>query len=297
MYLTTVRTEAHNQQLQDQQLYNKVNLVATLNESKNANDYINVILRNESNRISVETDKVKREQYKLRSKLMADSYLSGYYATGKWVVVLTIFVTIVLMTPAALWRAGKMSMRWFASIVLVVLLVYTAAVVAVSAKTAMRRIDAWNQYSWPVTKDMAKALKQAEKNASLTSQCNTLDNTREHLEGICAEACAQYSELYGAQINAWKEKNSWTTGLTQSLLPWAHYNVEGKSNKNVWPGAACNSVATCTDATLIYKHTVVKNPSGTSSTYGDSIPVGTTVYNDHLSKPNNVWAGADGTPC
>ena len=268
--------------LQQQALYNKVNLVATLNESANANDYINKVLTTEAARVDSLQDTVKREQYKLKTKMMMNDYLNGYYRTATWVAMLTIVVTIVLLTPAALWRAGKMSMMWFSSIVLVVLLMYLAAVVLVSRKTAMRRYDGWRTFNWPVSGDMAKQIKLMGSASTLTSECaaNGAPATP-----ACVDACNQYGSLYAEQVNQWAASTPWVSQLSsQTLIPWAHYNLVGQSLKNIWPGGMCNSLATCQDASLIYRNTY-------------TVPAATTAYNDHLGKPNNVWTGADGTPC
>ena len=269
--------------LQQQALYNKVNLVATLNESANANDYINRVLTTEGARVAALQDTVKREQYMLRSKMLMDNYLGGYYRTATWVVLLTIVVTIVLMTPAALWRAGGMSMMWFSVIVLVVLLLYLIAIVLVSAKAAMRRYDGWDQFNWPLTPDMAKQIKDASAASTLRSECAASD---EIATPSCSDSCNKYASLYKDMINVWQTKNSsWTSKLSSpTIIPWAHYVVEGKNMKNVWPGDGCNIVASCSDATYIYK-----------AMY--TVPAGTTAYNHHQQNPNKVWAGADGTPC
>jgi hypothetical protein len=258
-------------------LKKKVDMVATLNESANANDYINAMLITEKSRVDALADTVKREQYKLRAKTMSNDYLSGYYRTATWVVVLTLVVTLVLLLPAALWRAGQMSMKWFAAVVLVVLLLYLAAIVLVSAKTAMRRYDAWNQYNWKVTGDMAKQLKDMNK---AENQCQVNNGGGGPQPQTCLDACEQYTSMYSDQIDVWMKDNVWAGNLSSNKLrAWAHYIMTGQATHNIWPGEVCNDTAMCSDAKLIY-----------DKMYAGKI-VGDT-YNDHLQNVSNrVWAG------
>ena len=251
-------------------LQDNVQMVTLINESLNANKYIQDVMAAESGRVGGMDVSVKNEQQKLKNTLMMNRYLIGYYSVATSVVVLTMVVTLLLLLPAALWRAGRMHVMLFASIVLVILLVYLAAVVTTVGRTAMRRSDAWGQLNWQVSKAMAKQLEDANRAATACSAPPTIGGSTEL---TCADAATQYKSMYSDTMRSPAQ----LAGVSAASQSWADYLV-GKQ-ANAWPGQSCKASTSCDDALAIYK--IMYPPP-----YGP----GVTAAQDHLNHPSNEWA-------
>lgn len=253
-------------------LRDNVQMVTVLNESLNANKYLQDIMAAESGRIDGMEQGVKNEQFKLRNKILMNRYLIGYYTVAAFVVQMTLVVTLMLLIPVALWRAGIVPGLVFAAVVLVIVLVYLAALVSTVAHTSMRRRDAWDQLNWHVTKKFADQLDSA--NRSGLSSCNDSETSRGN-DGMlsCAEASSQYATLYADLILP----PSKLPGVSAQSRSWADYLVGGQSN--YWPGEACHAATSCDDAKAIYK---IMYP----------VQAGVTVNQDHLNHPERTWASA-----
>ena len=136
--------------LQNTAIYRNTNLVASINDSLNANDYINRLVTTERRRIDQVDNTVRNEQFKLRSKLMAYTYLLNYYRTGTMLVVLTLLVSVVMLLLAALWRCGKIPVAPFVLLVAAILVGYGAIVIWASAHVASRSPGSWDRRLWTV---------------------------------------------------------------------------------------------------------------------------------------------------
>ena len=253
-------------------LQDNVQMVTVLNESLNANKYIQDIMTAESGRIGGMEKSVKNEQFKLRNTLMMNQYLIGYYSVATFVVQLTMIVTLLLLLPAALWRAGVVPGLVFGAVVLLIVIVYLAALVATVARTSMRRSDAWNELNWHVSKQFAAQLEHASR-AQVT--CSTGGSATDGGDGqlSCSDAASQYATLYSDSILP----PSKLPGVSSRSRSWADYLIGGQSN--YWPGAACYTATSCDDAKAIY---AVMYPGP----YGP----GVTLNQDHLNHPERMWA-------
>lgn len=134
----------------DANIYTNANLVATINDGQNANNYIGRLLTNESSRVSASDAAVRNEQFKLRAKLLELEYLVNYYSTGVALVVLTLFVSLLLLTLAALWRADKVPLVPFVIAAGFMIAVYAVVVVSRTAKVSSRRPTSWSERTWSV---------------------------------------------------------------------------------------------------------------------------------------------------
>lgn len=131
-------------------IFKNVNQIASINDSLNANDYIERLVRIERSRIDNVDNTVRNEQYKLRSKLMGYTYLLKYYQIGTGMVVLTLFVSVVMLLLAALWRCDKLPVAPFVLLVAVILVGYALVVIMVSGNVATRNPNSWDRRLWTV---------------------------------------------------------------------------------------------------------------------------------------------------
>ena len=252
-------------------LQGNVQMVTLLNESLNANQFMNTTIDAETRRVSGMEKSVKNEQFKLRNQVMMNQYLIGYYRVAAFVMKMTLVVTLLLLLPAALWRAGRMNGLLFAAVALLVVLVYLAALVVTVARTSMRRTDAWNEMNWRMSKKLAAQLKAASQpNTTCTSDGTVAGDSAGPLS--CADASAQYKTLYSTTM----QTASQLPGVSAQALSWADYLVGGQTN--YWPGQTCYAQTTCDDAKAIYQ---IMYPS---------TQVGVSVNQDHLNHPERVWA-------
>jgi hypothetical protein len=254
-------------------LQDNVQMVTVLNESLNANQYLQTIMTAESGRIGGIEKGVKNEQFKLRNKLMMNEYLIGYYSVAAFVVQLTMVTTLLLLLPAALWRAGVVPGLVFGAVVLVLVLVYMAALVATVARTSMRRTDAWNELNWNVGKKFQKQLDDASRTNVTCDSGGAAGSSGGQMS--CSDAAAQYASLYADSVLP----PSRLPGVSSQSRSWADYLIGGQTN--YWPGEACYTATSCDDAKAIY---AIMYPGP----YGP----GVTLNQDHLNHPEHVWASA-----
>lgn len=147
--------------LQNAAIYKNTNLVASLNDSLNANDYIKRLVGSERQRLYGVDNTVRNEQLKLRGKLMAYTYLLNYYTTGTNIVILTLFISMVLLLLAALWKCGKIPVAPFVMLVAVFLVVYAMVVIWATTYVAQRSPSSWDRRMWTV-KNQKKMLSSAK---------------------------------------------------------------------------------------------------------------------------------------
>ena len=150
--LLTAQNDAANEMHLN--LQGRVNSLATLQESANANQYIAEVLQSQQSSLDSQNNTVRQQQFKLRDELMHAQYLQRYYETATYVLIMSMIVVLILLIPAALWRIGQMSVVLFSAIVLVVVLVYLCLMVYVSSTTARRVRDSWYQFDWGIDKSM-----------------------------------------------------------------------------------------------------------------------------------------------
>ena len=130
-------------------------LLAQMNESYNANVYLQKSLTSEKSRVGEADTRAKRELYRLRQKAMFTDYMANYYDMASGAVIMTLYVTLLLLFPVALWKAGRISHTQLFILDGVLLALYAVVMVALFAKTGGRRKTAWKQYYWTVDKNIA----------------------------------------------------------------------------------------------------------------------------------------------
>jgi hypothetical protein len=123
-------------------------LLAQMNESWNANAYLNSAIVGEQDRVHRADVDARRDLYRLRQQAMYADYMSHYYDAATRVVLLSIYVTLLLLMPVALWKMGRISSGQMLLLDGILLLLYLVVLVAICARTAGRCNGAWQQFYW-----------------------------------------------------------------------------------------------------------------------------------------------------
>jgi hypothetical protein len=271
----------------------RVDMAATLNESANANDYITGILNTEANRVKGLDNTVKAEQHKLRNQLMMYEYLDGYYRTCTNVIIISLYVTLLMLTCAALWRAQAMPAIWFWAAMLLLFLFYLMVMVVWVTALAGTRRDSWHQKQWQVSEEMKRLMKKDE---DTTASCSAAGATN---LATCTRASKKYRSSFGDYIDDWAATTtpfgnakysgkdiSKDTSVSTSYMEWAHYNVEGNRLGLTWEGTDCRSEAPASVAAMIY--------GGLNSIKPESV-THAQMYNEFYAlpaaSPTRIWAG------
>ena len=145
MMTASSTTDLTRANLTAQAIYTNANLVATVNDGLNANQYITSLINSEQTRVNVANNTVRNEQYKLRTKLLSYEYLLNYYRTGTSVVILTLYVVLVTLVVAAMWRGGAMQLAPFLILIGLLLEFYAVVVILAAAQVSSRREGSWSQ--------------------------------------------------------------------------------------------------------------------------------------------------------
>lgn len=261
-------------------LFNRANMVSLMNEGANANDYIRRVMVAEDSRVTSADANVKREHYKLRTKLMMYEYLNMYYKLGVIVLIITTVVTLVMLLTAALWRADRMSVLWFSVVVLILFGLYLVFLVIVSSLLASRDRGSWTRINWRVTKEMADELKRGPR---MDWKCASVAAASP--KPSCQESARLYNyanqdaitpDMYKTIIPGLESKDG-------SLAAWAHYNIVGRGAGITWAGTGCESGVPCETAKALY-----------SKMYKDVTPA--VAWGDFVSRKSTntprVWPGA-----
>ena len=276
----------------------KIDMAATLNESANANMYITDILSKEAKRVQVLDGTVKTEQYKLRNQLMMYEYLDGYYRTCTNVVIVSLYVTLLMLVFAALWRAHAMPAIWFWAGMLVLFLFYLMVMLIWVTALARTRRDSWQQKQWQVSSDMKKLLaKQQDAASSCGSTAGPTFNTS------CDAMATQYTTDNAAAIATWcasevvpsdaslSGKDVCTAMGDATKKAWAHYNNHGKDQGLLWNGVGCNKNLTCDEASKVFKGS---NKDENKAVFATT-KTATELYN-FATANNRSWPGNSDCP-
>jgi len=273
----------------------RVDMAATLNESANANDYIKDILNSEANRVKGLDNTVKTEQHKLRNQLMMYEYLDGYYRTSTNVIIISLYVTLLMLTCAALWRAQAMPAIWFWAAMLLLFLFYLMVMVVWVTALAGTRRDSWHQKQWQVSAEMKRLMKKDE---DTTNNCPAAAGATNLV--TCTKASAKYRSAFGDYINSWAVQTAPVDGakysgrdictdssVSVSYKEWAHYNVAGNRIGLTWEGTDCISEAPASVAAMIYGGL---NPI-TTATATDYAAIYNEFFKLPMESPTRIWAG------
>ena len=130
------------------------NLLAQTNESWNANNLLVSSIRADAARLSKQDQLAKRNIYMLRQTDLHAEYMRHSYTAVARLIMLGTIVTMGLLIPVALWRAGRLSLRGL--LVLDGLLLGLALVVLIAAMAWMAhmRRDVWGKRRWQLNQQL-----------------------------------------------------------------------------------------------------------------------------------------------
>jgi hypothetical protein len=132
-----------------------------MNESWNANRYITKGVRSDASRINRLEGMARKDVYAMRQRELAAEYMTRYYRTMTHITMLTIFVTMLMLFPAAMWRAQKLGLRAVVIIDGVILLLFLVILVSILMWLANMRTDVWGQRRWQLSNDQLNSIQSS----------------------------------------------------------------------------------------------------------------------------------------
>ena len=137
-----------------------------MNESWNANRYIKTTVDKEASRLTRLDAAARRDIYALRRRDLHAQYTTHYYRMMSGVLVLTLFTTLLLLVPAAMWRANRLGTQSFVVVDALLLLFYLCVLLVVFVRFGRRHGDVWQQRSWGAGQKIADELKGMQSSCS-----------------------------------------------------------------------------------------------------------------------------------
>lgn len=123
-------------------------MVGQLNESYNANEYINRMLKKEIDRVSSAASSAQSQVYMQQQRHLSTTFEIGYKKFVTGIMVFTLAVTMLVCMLIGLWRQHMLTWNIFFTVCVIVLTVYTVIMAVLFGNTAKRRRYHWNQYYW-----------------------------------------------------------------------------------------------------------------------------------------------------
>jgi hypothetical protein len=138
-------------------------MLAQLNESYNANRYIVESTNAEHERIKRVDSLTKNDIYKMRQGVAYTTYMEQYYKFVTGLLTLTMFVTLLLLIPASMWRKNELGTAYMVVIDGIVLFLYIIILFFIVLSMARRRKTAgWDKYYWKISSSMKDELEGAK---------------------------------------------------------------------------------------------------------------------------------------
>jgi hypothetical protein len=129
-------------------------LLAQLNENMNANDYLKKSVESEKTRVLKTDQTVRKDLYGMRQNYNYAIYMREFYDRSTQVAIFTLYATLILLIPAAMWRMSKLSATWMIAVVGILMILYLLVMVHLVNNIALRRNSAWSHYYWSPGKDV-----------------------------------------------------------------------------------------------------------------------------------------------
>lgn len=143
-----IRDQMNSQYQSDLQYQRNTDLLAQMNESYNTNKYIDTNLRNEQIRLSKMDGNARRDVYMYRKRILYAEYMTNYYRMMAGVLALSLFVTLLLLVPAAMWRADRLGFRTLIIVDAIVLTLFLAVLIFIFIRMGRRDVDDWKMRRW-----------------------------------------------------------------------------------------------------------------------------------------------------
>jgi len=126
-------------------------LIGQMNEAYNANNYAGGMLKKEGDRVSRLNAQAQNEVYKAQQKYLMVAYKRQHYRFLTGVLLFTAAFTMVLAIVTAFWRQGLIAGSLFGTILVVLCVVFTLALIVMFTSNARRRQYHWRQFYWSVS--------------------------------------------------------------------------------------------------------------------------------------------------
>lgn len=124
-------------------------LLAQMNESWNANRYIERGVQKESDRLTRGEVTGRKNIYALRSRELQARFATNYNGRVAFMAALTLVVTLLALLVAAMFRAQRLGLVSLVAILGILIALYTVYVVYVVRQMGMMRLDSeWGKVRW-----------------------------------------------------------------------------------------------------------------------------------------------------
>ena len=158
---------------QNLQYQKNTDLLAQLNESWNTNKYLVTNVKSEATRINKLDNQARRDIYMFRHKVLYADYTTRYYNMMSGILVLALYTTLLLLLPAAMWRANRLGLRTLYVIDGTILLLFLIVLVCIVARFATRSNDVWKQRRWTASKSMVDQIKTDQQSCAPTDEATS----------------------------------------------------------------------------------------------------------------------------
>lgn len=161
-------------------------MLAQMNESYNANQYISKNLNSEWNRIADLDVKTKRDINKVRQKYLYALYMVNEYKFRVTIVKMWLFWVLVCLSLECLRSQGAISGIVLAVVSFVLLVAMLIAMVIMYRMQLRRRKYQWNKFYFSLSPDMKKKLKEPSPEFSSDEWMNKCKTIMTNITGTTA---------------------------------------------------------------------------------------------------------------
>lgn len=157
---------AYDQNLKFQQ---NTDLLAQLNESWNTNQYLASNIKSEETRVKKLDDMARREVYLFRHRILYSEYMASYYKMMTNILVLSMYTTLLLLIPAAMWRANKLGLVQLYVIDGIILALFLLILLYTFSRFATRSNDVWKIRQWSPSQTMLDQMKNDQQSCGVSA--------------------------------------------------------------------------------------------------------------------------------
>jgi len=144
--------QSANSQLQN--MHQNITLLAAMNESANANNYIADVADKRKSTVHQSTKDVGKEQSVLARKLLHNVYIKDHYAYGIVLIQATTALVVVLMLVGVLWAMNRLGAVSSVLLAVTAFAAYIVFVVVTMAYLGKRRKEGGRTLAWRVSAQM-----------------------------------------------------------------------------------------------------------------------------------------------
>jgi hypothetical protein len=237
-----VRNQMNFQYHEELQYQRNTDLLVQMNESWNVNSYLANSVKGETVRMNKLDNLARRDIYMLRKRIMYADYMTNYYRMMTSVIVMALFATLVLLIPAAMWRANRLGMKTLVVIDGIVLALFLLVMVYTFSRFATRNNEVWKQRRWMPSQTMLDQLKSNEQS------CDSGEPVEPVVDPL--DTLAAKGAIAGAAIEKVADYADAATGATEEVITAASAttDIAAQATATLWNTAANTTLTQATTA-------------------------------------------------